>query len=94
MRKGGRNCLKYLKRGWNRKDGRGSKDFKKGDQARSRVGCFKKKGGTGTPLQTMVISVYSDTGAVIGAAAQIRAVYKDHEMLVTLKICITLSLSF
>ena len=28
------------------------------------------------------------------AAAQIRAVYKDHEILVTLKRCITLSLSF
>ena len=60
MHKGGRICLKYLKRGWNRKDGRGSKDFKKGDQARSRVGCLKKGGGTGTPLETMVISVYSD----------------------------------
>ena len=30
----------------------------------------------------------------IGAATQIRAVYKDHEILVTLKRCITLSLSF
>ena len=30
----------------------------------------------------------------IGAAAQIRAMYKDHEILVTLKKCITLSLSF
>ena len=29
MRLGG-ICLKYLKRGWNRKEGRGSKDFKKG----------------------------------------------------------------
>ena len=28
------------------------------------------------------------------AAAQISAVYKDHEILVTLKKCITLSLSF
>ena len=24
------DCLKYLKRGWNRKEGRGNKDFKKG----------------------------------------------------------------
>ena len=31
---------------------------------------------------------------VIGAAAQIKAVYKDHKILVTLKRCITLSLSF
>ena len=30
----------------------------------------------------------------IGAAAQIRAIYKDHENLVTLKRSITLSLSF
>ena len=30
----------------------------------------------------------------IGAAAQIRAVYKDHEILITLKRCITLSFKF
>ena len=29
LREGGGNCLKYLKRGWNRKEGRGSKDLKK-----------------------------------------------------------------
>ena len=27
------SCLKYLKRGWNRKEGRGNKDFKKGEGA-------------------------------------------------------------
>ena len=27
---GWRNCLKYLKSGWNRKEGRANKDFKKG----------------------------------------------------------------
>ena len=27
---GGGNCLKYLKRGWNRKDGKGNNDLKKG----------------------------------------------------------------
>ena len=42
MRNGGGNYLKYLKRGWNRKEGRGNKDFKKGEQAGSRGGCFKK----------------------------------------------------
>ena len=26
------NCLKYLKRGWNRKEGRGHKDYKKEGQ--------------------------------------------------------------
>ena len=30
LRESGGNCLKYLKRGWNRKEGRGNKDFKKG----------------------------------------------------------------
>ena len=30
MRVGG-NCLKYLKRGWNRKEGRGHKDFMGGE---------------------------------------------------------------
>ena len=41
------NCLKYLKREWNRKEGRGSKDLKKGGgvQVGSRGGRLKKKGG-------------------------------------------------
>ena len=30
LHEGGGNCLKYLKRGWNRKDGRGNKDLKEG----------------------------------------------------------------
>ena len=30
LREGGGNCLKYLKSGWNRKEGRGNIDFKKG----------------------------------------------------------------
>ena len=42
--KGGGNCLKYLKRGWNRNEGRGNKDIKKGVQAGSRGGCLKKGG--------------------------------------------------
>ena len=29
LREGGGNCLKYLKSGWSRKEGRGNKDFKK-----------------------------------------------------------------
>ena len=50
------NCLKYLKKEWNRKEGKGDKDFKKVEQAGSRGGaCLKKRGGgTGTPLRTMV----------------------------------------
>ena len=37
MRVGG-NCLKYLKRGWNRKEGRENKDFKKGGKLGQGVG--------------------------------------------------------
>ena len=48
MRKGGENCLKYLKRGYNRKEGRGNKDFKKGGQALGQGVCaLKRKGGGG-----------------------------------------------
>ena len=52
---GGRgNCLKYPKKGWNRKEGRGNKDFKKG-ASWVKGGCLKK-GRAGTPLRTMVSS--------------------------------------
>ena len=38
---GGGYCLKYLKRRWNRKEGKGNKDFKKGrGQAGPRGGCL------------------------------------------------------
>ena len=47
LREGGGNCLKYLERGWNRKEGRGHKDFKKGGQTGLRGGCLKKGGGGG-----------------------------------------------
>ena len=30
LREGGGNCLKYLKRGWNEKEGMRNKTFKKG----------------------------------------------------------------
>ena len=59
MLEGGGNCLKYLKRGWNRTEGKGHKDFKKeGGQAGSRGGYLKKKGGegAGTTLRTMAVS--------------------------------------
>ena len=45
------DCLKYLKRGWNRKERRKSKDFKKEGTIWSRCGCLKKEGrGAGTLL--------------------------------------------
>ena len=44
LHEGGGNCVKYLKRGWNRKEGRRNKDFKRGGgQAGSRGGCLKKE---------------------------------------------------
>ena len=46
----GDNCLKYLERGSNRKEGREHIDLKKGGQSGSRGGFFKKGGATGTPL--------------------------------------------
>ena len=52
MREGWGKCLKYLERGWNRKEGRGHKDFKKAPllfKDGSRGGCFKG-GGSGTPM--------------------------------------------
>ena len=51
------NCLKYLKRGWNRKEGKGKKDFKRGGKLDQGVGALKKAGGeggwAGTSLQTI-----------------------------------------
>ena len=46
---GGGDCLKYLKTGWNRKEERGNKDFKKGGNTGSRGG-YLKKGGDWNPL--------------------------------------------
>ena len=43
--------LKYLKREWNRKEGRGNKDFKKGGKLGEEMGA-SEKGRTGSPLQT------------------------------------------
>ena len=42
----GGDRLKYLKRGWNRKEGKDNKDLKKGGggQAGPRGGCLKKGG--------------------------------------------------
>ena len=42
-------CLKYLKSGGNRKEGRRNQNFKRGRQAESRSGHLKK--GAGTPLK-------------------------------------------
>ena len=52
---GGWNRLKYLKRGWNRKEGRGQKGFKKGGGVKLGQGVGALKSGAGTPLRTMII---------------------------------------
>ena len=50
LHKGGGNCLKNLKRGWNRKEGKENKDFKKkGGGAQTGLGCLR----AGTTLRTM-----------------------------------------
>ena len=54
MREDGRNCVKYLKSGWNRKEGRRNKNFKKGGGKLGQgVGALKRKGEAGTTLRTM-----------------------------------------
>ena len=46
MREGRGNCLKYLKRGWNRTEGRGHKDFgKEGGKLGQGVGGALKTRG-------------------------------------------------
>ena len=43
---GDENCLKYLQRGWNRKEGRGNKDSKKvGGKLGHGVGALKGEAG-------------------------------------------------
>ena len=59
LREGWGKCLKYFKMGWNRKEGRENKDFKKGGQAGSKGGCLKKGGEewAGTSLQ-FIMNIY------------------------------------
>ena len=47
---GGRNCLKYLKRERNRKEGRGNKDLKKKRRGKLSRGVSALKKWFGTPL--------------------------------------------
>ena len=42
MPQGRGDSLRYLERGWNRKEGRGAKILKRGGQAGPRKGCVKK----------------------------------------------------
>ena len=48
---GGGDCLKYPKKGWNRKEGRENKVFKRGGgKLGEGVGALKRGRGAGTPL--------------------------------------------
>ena len=40
LREDGRNCVKYVKREWNRKEGRGKKNFKKWGKLGQGVGAL------------------------------------------------------
>ena len=44
MCEGRGNCLKYLTREWNRKEGRGDKDFKKGGKLGEGVEVLRREG--------------------------------------------------
>ena len=50
LRGAGEDCLKYPKRGWNRKEGSGNKDFKKGAYLSQGVVALKR-GGAVTPYE-------------------------------------------
>ena len=66
MREGGGNCLKYLKKGWNRKEGRGNKDFKRGrgDKLGELMGAIKRE-GAGTLLRTMVSCIFQSIVVIV-----------------------------
>ena len=69
MREGGRNCLKYLKREWNRKKGREDKDFKNGWQIGLSGGCLKwgggEEGGWNPLMNYGVIDSHGPKGKVV-----------------------------
>ena len=68
LREGGRGCLEQLKSMWNRKEGRGNKYFKKGEQAGSRVGSLKKAGGLEPPYNYESNFSYKVVGNMIAEA--------------------------
>ena len=51
LHNGGDNCLKYLRKGWNRKEGGNTNILKRGGKLGEGVGALKR--GAGTPLRTM-----------------------------------------
>ena len=67
MREDGGNCLKYLKRGWNRKERGGHKDFKGGGEGGGGgklgqgVKALKRGGGLGSPYELQALDVPRST---------------------------------
>ena len=64
LREGGENCLKYIKRGWNRKEERGNKDLKKGGGRGGGASWVKgwvprKRGGLEPPYKPPCVSAYA-----------------------------------
>ena len=66
MGEDGGKCLKYFKRGWNRKEGRSSKDLKKKGQAGSGTqggGCLEGRGsGVWNHLRNYDVYIYIVAG--------------------------------
>ena len=64
LREGGGNCIKYLKRGWNRKEGRGNKKLKKegGDKLGQGVGTLKR--GLEPPYELCTSVAYKKTACI------------------------------
>ena len=54
MDEGEGSCVNFLKRGWNRKVGRGNKDFKKGGGGKLGQGVGALKRGGWNPLMNYV----------------------------------------
>ena len=90
------NCLKYLKRVWNRTEGRGHKDFKKGGHAGSRGGYFKKGDrnhltnyGKECIFQAKDIIMFLDEVQVINQLVEIWKRYMASELFITELECLT-----
>ena len=58
MYEGGGNCLKYLEKGWNRKEGRRHKNLKRWEGGKLGQGVDAlKRGGGWNPLMNYVIDL-------------------------------------
>ena len=73
---GWRNCLKYLKRGCNRIEGREAKIWKRlGKEDGSRGGCLKNR-MVGTPLRAIIIYIFDSAWCLVTAHIQFSLIKK------------------